>query len=207
MNDLGLLLFLLALGLLWSRTMHHTVWFLAGEGVLLSLMVWTSEPVTAVTVVVGLATLVVKGGLIPGLIHRILRTWPAAFRRDHPLPLWAYGITVLVVLAVSHVIHLLGPTGVIQHALLFFYALASIHVGFVMIVARRHLLSQLASLVAIENGLVVLAVSLAGALPTFIELGLLIDLGIAATLMVWMSHRIHQAMHTTDVITLRRLRG
>ncbi len=207
MNTFGLLLFLLALGLLWSRTMSYTVWFLAGEGVLLSLMVWTAEPLTTVTVLVGLGTLVVKGGLIPTLIHRLLRTWPAAFRRDHPLPLWAYGTAVLVVLAVSHVIHLLGPTGVIHHTLLFLYALASIHVGFVMIVARRHLLAQLASLVAIENGLVVLAVSLAGALPTFIELGLLIDLSLAATLMVWMSHRIHHEMQTTDVITLRRLRG
>ena len=43
MNTFGLLLMVLALGLLWSRTMAYTVWFLAGEGVLLSFMVWTSE--------------------------------------------------------------------------------------------------------------------------------------------------------------------
>lgn len=207
MNTFGLLLFFLALGLFWSRNMSYSVWFLAGEGVLLSLMVWTSKPITTVTILVGLATLVVKGGLIPTLLHRLLRTLPAAFRRDHPMPLWAYGTAVLVVLAVSHVIHLLGPTGVIRHTLVFFYALASIHVGFVMIVARRHLLAQLASLVAIENGLVLLAVSLTGTLPTFIELGLLVDLSLAAILMVWLSHRIHHKMQTTDVITLRRLRG
>ena len=207
MNDLGLFLFLSALGLLWSRNTQYTVWFLAGEGLLLSLMVWTTTRFSLVTLLVGVTTLVVKGGLIPGLIYRITRTWPATVRQDHPLPLWAYGTGVLVVLAVGHVIHLLAPTGLIQHTLLFFYALASLHLGLVMIVARRHLLSQLAALVAIENRLVVVAVSLAGALPTFFELGLLIDLGIAAILMVWISHRVHRELQTMDVTALRRLRG
>ena len=207
MNLLGLLLFLAACGLLWSRNLQYSVWSLAGEGMLLSVMVWTTARITPVTLLVGLATLAIKGALIPGLIHRLMRTWPAAFRRDYPLPLWAYGVAVLVVLAVVHVIRLLAPTGVIQHTWVFFYALASIHVGLVMIVARRHLLSQLASLVAIENALVVLAVSLAGSLPTFVEVGMLIDLGIAAILMVWMSQRIHREWHTTDVIALRRLKG
>ncbi len=207
MNDLGFLIFVAAIGLLWSRTMRYTVWFLAAEGLILSLMVWTSSPLTWLTFLVGLATLAIKAGLIPGLIHRLMRTLPAEFRQDYPLPLWAYAIAVLVILAVGHVIHLLAPTGIIEHVLLFFYALSTIHVGLVMIVARRHLLAQIASLVAIENGLVVLAVSLAGALPTFVELGMLVDLGIAITLMVWMSHLFHHEYQTTDVVALQRLRG
>lgn len=207
MNDLGLLLLISAMGLFWARNMQYTVWFLATEGVVLSLMVWITTPLTPVTFLVGLATLIIKGLLIPGIIHRIMRTWPARFRQDYPLPLWAYAVAVVLILSVGHVIHLLGPTDLIQHELLFFYALSSIHLGFVMIVARRHLLSQLASLVAIENALVVLAVSVAGSLPTFVELGMLIDVGIAAILMVWMSHRIHHELQTTDVIALRRLRG
>jgi hydrogenase-4 component E len=207
MNDLGLLLLMSAIALLWARNMQYAVWFLATQGVLLSVMVWTSTPLTPISVLVAMATLGIKGLLIPGLIHRIMRTWPERFRQDYPLPLWAYALAVGLVLSVGHVIQLLGPTALIQHVLLFFYALSSIHLGFVMIVARRHLLSQLVSLVAIENALVVLAVSVAGSLPTFVELGMLIDIGIAATLMVWMSHRIHHQLQTTDVVALRRLRG
>ncbi len=207
MNDLGFLIFAAAIGLLWSRTMHYTVWFLASEGLILTLMVWTTSPWSWLTFLVGLATLVVKAGLIPGLIHRLMRTLPPASRQDYPLPLWAYAVAVVVVLAVGHVIHLLGPARIIQHELLFFYALSSIHLGLVMIVARRHLLAQVASLVALENGLVVLAVSLAGALPSFVELGMLVDLGIAITLLVWMSHLFHHEFETTDVVSLRRLRG
>lgn len=207
MNELGLLMFLAATGLFWSRNMHYAVWFLAGEGIVLSLMVWTTGPVTADTILVGIATLVIKGGLIPGLMYRTTRTWPAEFRQDHPLPLWAYGVALLGVLMVGHIMHLLAATGLMQHPLLFFYGLSSIHLGLVTIVGRRHLLSQLSSLVAIENGLVVLAVSLAGSLPTFVELGMLFDIAIAAALMAWMSHRIHSKLGTTDVLSLRRLRG
>lgn len=207
MNLAGFLIFVAAGGLLWSRNMEYAVLFLAAEGLLLSIMVWSSSPLTWVTALVGLATLAIKAVLISGVIHRMIKTWPTEFRQDHPLPLWAYGVSVLVVLAVGHVIQLLAPTGVIRHSLLFFYGLSSIHLGLVMIVARRHVLSQVASLVGIENGLVVLAASLAGALPTFVELGMLVDLTIAISLLVWMSHRIHWEFHTTDVVALRRLRG
>ncbi|MCY0899700.1 MAG: hypothetical protein OWU33_12350 [Firmicutes bacterium] len=207
MNDWGLFFFIAALGLFWARNMQYAVWSLAAEGVVLSIMVWSSAPLTSVTALVGLATLAVKGLLIPGLIHRIMRSWPARFRQDYPLPLWAYGVAAVLILSVGHVMRLLGPTALIRDAALFFYALSSIHLGFVMIVARRHLLSQLASSVAIENALVVLTVSVAGSLPTFVELGMLVDIGIAGILMVWMSHRIRHQWQTTDVIALRRLRG
>jgi hydrogenase-4 component E len=207
MNVIGLLLFVAAGGLLWARNMRYSVGLLALEGLLLALMVWTETPTTAATILVGVATLAIKGLLIPIVLWRILQTWPVSVRQDQPLPLWAYGAAAVVVLAVSHVIQLLSPTHLIRQPLLFYYGLASIHVGLVMIVARRHLLSQLAALVGIENGLVLLATALAGSLPTFMELGLLGDLALAVTLLVWTSHLIHQELHTTDVSVLQRLRG
>lgn len=207
MNTLGLILFATAAGLLWSRNMRYSILFLMLEGILLAIMVWTMEPMGWSSILVGLATLAIKAVLIPTVLYRMMRAWPPPVRQDHPLPLWAYAIAVVVVLAVAHVIHLLAPTHVIEYTLLFFYALSMIHLGLVMIVARRHLLSQMAALVGIENGLVVLAASLAGSLPTFVELGMLVDLCTAVTLLVWTSHRIHDQFHTTDVTALRRLRG
>ncbi|MDA8194303.1 MAG: hypothetical protein M0Z53_09945 [Thermaerobacter sp.] len=207
MNLAGFFIFLAAAGLLWSRNMIYAVWYLAAEGILLGVMVGASGPVTWLTGLVGIATLAIKAGLIPVALHRMMKTWPSEFRQDHPLPLWAYFVAILLVLAVGHVIHLLAPAGITLHPELFFYGLASIHLGLLMIVARRHVLSQVASLVGIENGLVVLAASVAGSLPTFVELGMLMDLTIAISLLVWMSHHIHRQFNTTDVAALRRLRG
>jgi hydrogenase-4 component E len=207
MNTIALLLFAAAAGLLWSRNMRYSVIFLSLEGVLLAVMVATDGPLTWATALVALATLAIKAVMIPLVVARMLQTWPPEVRRDHPLPLWGYGLAVIVVLAVGHVVHLLAPVHLIQHTPAFFYALSTIHLGLVMIVARRHLLSQMAALVGMENGLVVLSAALAGSLPTFVELGMIVDLGIAVTLMVWMSHRIHSHLQTADVASLGQLRG
>jgi hydrogenase-4 component E len=101
----------------------------------------------------------------------------------------------------------LGPTGVIKDPALFFVGLATVHLGLLMVVARRHLLAQVAALVGIENGLIVVAAAVAGTLPTLLEWGLLADLLLAATVLVWLSGRIHRAVRSSDVTALRRLRG
>ncbi len=203
----GFLVFLGACGLLWSRNMVYGVIFLAAEGLALSMMVWSTEPFSLTMAAIVAATLIIKVGLIPGSMYRVVSRWPTEYRQDQPLPFWAYPVAAGLLLAVGHVIQLLAPSNVIMHRTLFFYGLASIHLGLLMIVSRRHMLSQVAALVGIENGLVVLAASVAGSLPTFMEFGMLVDLLVAAAILVWMSHRIHRQLKTTDVVALRRLRG
>lgn len=207
MATAGLFVFLATAGLLWSRNMARGVLFLAAEGLALTVMVWTSGPLTIATIGIGCATLLIKVGVIPGAMYRVIQQWPTEYRQDQPLPFWAYIVAAGLVLAVGHVIQLLSPSGVILHRALFFYGLASIHLGLLMIVSRRHVLTQVAALVGIENGLVVLSASVAGALPTFMELGMLIDLLVAASILVWMSRRIRRQFKSTDIVALRRLRG
>lgn len=207
MNALGLILLVSASGLLWSRNMRISIGLLALQGAALSVMVGTSGPLVWATGLVAIATLVIKAGLIPGVLSRMTEALPVEVRQDHPLPLWAYPAALLVVIGTGHIIQLLGPSHIIQNRLTFAYALSTVYLGMVMIVARRHLLSQIAALVSIENGLVVLGVSLAGSLPTFVELGILMDLIIAVSLLVWMGYRIHRKFHTTDVVALQNLKG
>ncbi len=203
----GLFVFVAAAGVLVSRNMLFTVRFLALQGIALTALLLTSAPFSLTVLGLALATLLIKGGLIPTVMGRVIRTWPAEYRKDSPLPLWAYLVGAGLVVAVGHVILVLAPTGLILHRALFFYGLASIHLGLLTVVSRRHVLSQVTALVVIENGLVVLAASVAGALPTFMELGMLVDLAVAASVLLWMSRRIHRQTGTTDVAALRRLRG
>ena len=198
--------FVATAGLLWTRNMTHGAALLAVEGLALSAMVWISGPFTMVRFGVGMATLAVKAGVIPGIMHRVIGQWPAEYRRDRPLPVWAYPAAVALVLAVGHVMHLLAQSGIIRHRLLFFYGMAGIYLGLLQVISRRHVLSQVAALVATENALVVLAASVAGELPTFMEFGMLIDLLVAAVILVWMSRRIHGQFNTTDVTALKFLR-
>jgi hydrogenase-4 component E len=203
----GLFVFIAAAGVLVARNMLYTVRFLALQGIALTAMVLTSAPLSLTVLGLALATLIIKGGLIPTVMGRVIRQWPAEYRQDMPLPLWAYLVGAGLVVAVGHVIQVLAPTGLILHRTLFFYGLASIHLGLLTVVSRRHVLSQITALVVIENGLVALAASVAGALPTFMELGMLVDLAVAASVLLWMSRRIHHQTGSTDVAALRRLRG
>ncbi len=207
MNALGVTLFVIAAVLLWSRHMRLSITLLATEGVLLSLMVSISGQLELSSAFVALATLTIKAGLIPAVLSKMMSTFPIEGRKDHPLPLWAYAAVLVVTLGTGHIIQLLGPSHLVNNKLTFFCALSSVYLGMVMIVARRHLLSQIAALVSIENGLVLLGVSLAGSLPVFVELGILVDLAIAVTLLVWMGHRIQRTFQTADVVALQRLKG
>lgn len=207
MNALGLTLFIIAAVLLWSRHMRLSILLLAIEGVLLSFMVSISGQLELSSAFVALATLAIKAGLIPAVLSKLMSTFPIEVRNDHSLPLWAYAAGLVVTLGTGHIIQLLGPSHLVHDKLTFFCALSSVYLGMVMIVARRHLLSQIAALVSIENGLVLLGVSLAGSLPVFVELGILVDLAIAVTLLVWMGNRIHRAFQTADVVALQRLKG
>lgn len=207
MSVLGLLLVLASVALVLSRDVRVTVGVLAVQGAVLAATVVLGSAGSGTVAMYAGFTVVVKVLLIPGLLYALMRRWPAAVRQDQALPLWAYGAGLLVMLLGAHVTRILGPTHLISRPSLFFYALGAIGLGALMIVARRHLLSQVVALVAMENGLVVLELALAGSLPAFVEVGILVDLAIAVTLLAWLTRRIHQSLSTMDVAALRRLRG
>lgn len=206
MVSASLVVFAASVGLLLVRRVQSSVLLLCIEGVALGVMVWTSGPVTLGQVTLGLVTLVIKAGLIPGVMYRLVREWPHEYRSDRALPAWAYLAGSVLLLTVTHIIRLLSPTGIVLHTSLFFYGLSSIYLNLLQMISRRHVLSQVGALVAAENGFVVLAASVAGNLPMFMELGMLVDLLIAALILVWMSRMVHGKFNTTDVTALRFLR-
>ena len=206
MVSAALVVFVASVGLLLVRRVTSSVLLLSLEGVALGAMVWTSGPVSLGQVTLGLVTLVIKAGLIPGVMYRLVREWPLPYQRDRALPPWAYVAGVVLLLTVTHMIRLLSPTGIILHSSLFFYGLSSIYLNLLQMISRRHVLSQVGSLVAAENGFVILAASVAGDLPMFMEFGMLVDLSIAALILVWMSRLVHGKFNTTDVTALRFLR-
>lgn len=200
------LVFIASAGLLVVRNVRYSILLLGMEGLALSCMVFLSGPITPVKVAIGCTTLVIKAVVIPGAMYRVVLGWPAKYRRDGSLPVWAYIAAVVLVITVTHIIRLLTPTGIILHPNLFFYGLASIYLGLLQIISRRHVLSQVGALVAVENAFVILAASVAGNLPMFMEFGMLVDLLVAAVILVWMSRLVHGRFNTTDVTAMRFLR-
>lgn len=206
MQMAGLVAFMASVGLLLARDVKYSVMLLSLEGVLLGTMVWMYGPMTGGNAMIGLATLAVKGIIIPGAMYRVVQEWPRQYWRDRPLPIWAYVAGVALVITVTHIIGVLTPTRIILHPSLFFYGLASVDFALLQMVSRRHVLSQVGALVAAENAFVILAAAVAGHLPMFMEFGMLVDLLMAAVILVWMSHLVHSRFNTADVTAMRFLR-
>lgn len=201
-----MLVFVASVGLLLVRNVKYSILLLGVQGLALGTMVWMSGPITLDKVAIVLATIAIKAGVIPGVMYRLVHEWPLEYRRDRPLPAWAYVAGVALLLTVTHVIQLLTPTGIILHGALFFYGLASIYLALLQMVSRRHVLSQVGALVAAENAFIILAAAVVGNLPLFMEMGMLVDLLVAAVVLVWMSRLVHGQFNTTDVSALRFLR-
>lgn len=197
----------LALGILLSRNLRHSLILLSLEGALLGAMSWYSAPSAKWSILIAIATVVVKAGLIPIAMLRVMNLWPSEARRDRQLPIWAYLAMLAGALGAVHIMNLLSSSRLISSAWTFFCAFWIIYLGMVMIVARRHLLSQIVALVSIENGMVLLGVSLSGAFPILLELGILADLTIAVSVLLWTSHHIHMKFETADLAALQQLKG
>lgn len=86
-------------------------------------------------------------------------------------------------------------------------AIALVVIGIAVVVTRRPALFQVAGLLVAENGVYLLALSVAGGLPAIIELGVLFDLAMIVTVTAAFGYRIHRQVGTSDTDLLRGLRG
>jgi hydrogenase-4 component E len=85
-------------------------------------------------------------------------------------------------------------------------ALALVVLGIAIVVLRRPTIFQALGLLVAENGVYVMALSVAGGLPVVIELGVLFDLIAILTVVAAFSYLIHREVGTGDTELLRGLR-
>jgi len=207
-DSAGLVILLGALAILLSRRVPIGIGALVAQGVSIGVLDWVPslQRHPELWVFLG-ATWVVKAGLVPALIWRGFSVWPDAHYRDPALPLWAYAGGLFLWAVVYHVVRVLDTTGLVSSPVLVTEGLATVFVGLFTVGARRHFLSQVMSLMVVENGLVLLARALAGSLPAILEWGLLIDVGLLGVVALWINRRLHHLFRTADTGVLKRLRG
>jgi hydrogenase-4 component E len=204
---LGLVVLLAAAGLTTVRRLEYGAALLAVEGLAVAGVSFPAIRADWGGVALAIAVLAVKTLLIPGSIWRVVRELPPARRAEPPVTWWVYPVGALAVVLAFHALTVLTPTGVLRVPLLVFTGLASVHLALLAAVARRHVVSQVMALVAMENGTLVVAAGVAGHLPMVFDLGLVLDLGFATWVLTWLSARIHDTLEHGDVARLVRLRG
>jgi hydrogenase-4 component E len=200
-----LLVNLVALGTSRISTVVRAV---ATQGVLLGVLAVAAHGGLDVRVLaLALASIFVKGWLIPIILFRALRQ--VAIKREvEPslglLPSLLLGAlaTVLAVAAGSRL-----PLAETRLApLLIPASLATIAAGFILITTRRKAISQVLGYLVLENGIFIFGLLLVEAMPFLVEAGVLLDLFVGIFVLSIIIHHIHREFASLDTRRLSLLK-
>lgn len=196
---------LLALG---SGRLPVIIRAMAVQGVVLGVMPLLMEAEFRwMVAVVAVATIAVKGFVIPGLLQRALRTANIDREREPfigfvPSLLLGAGGTIAAV-ALAQALPLLP-----EHAgsLLVPGSLASVLTGFVLLIGRAKAISQVCGYLILENGIYLFGLLLIHSTPLLVEAGILLDLTVGVFVIGIIVDRIQRAFDSLDTRKLTVLR-
>jgi hydrogenase-4 component E len=206
---LAALVLLCAFGMLVQRRMNGLIRLFAWQGLFLSIS----------TAIVGyvadqhhlyissLLTLSLKVILLPYILHILVRRLkihreietivnvPFTMLIGIALVIFSYYLTA----PVSHLSTLITRS-------ILAIALATVMIGLLMMITRRHAVTQIIGFLALENGLFFAATSATYGMPLVVELGVALDILIAAFIFGIFFFHIHTTFDSLDVEQMARLK-
>ena len=149
----------------------------------------------------------VKGGIIPMALHRIVRRLEIHREIEQvigggPVMLVGLGLVALSIMLVFPVAGGVDPLAREDLA----FALAVILLGLLMMITRRNAVTQIIGFMSLENGLVLAATGAKG-MPLVVEFSVAFSILIAFIVFGVFVFRIRERFDTVDVGALDRFRG
>ncbi len=195
--------------MLWRRQLSALIGLLTAQGVLLAGMaaLLGTQDGGPELYAVGLGVLILKGGVLPAVLRRVLADSGVA-RETQPLvnvpaSLLAAALLTLLAYAVSRPLVELDPTPE-THAVP--VGIAMVLLGFFMLVTRRRALSQVAGFLLLDNGIAATAFLVTAGVPAIVELAVSMDLLLVVLVLQVLTARLRAAFGDTDIDELRELR-
>ena len=206
---LAALVLLTAFGMLVQKRMYGLIHLFAWQGFFLSIS----------TAIVGfvagqhhlyissLLTLSLKVVLLPYILHALVQRL-----KIHKEVETVVNIPMTMMIGIVLVIfsyHLTSPirelSTLVTRSILA-VALATVMLGLLMMITRRHAVTQIIGFLAMENGLFFAATSATYGMPLVVELGVALDILIAAFIFGIFFFHIHTTFDSLDVEQMARLK-
>ncbi len=151
-----------------------------------------------------LLTLVLKGLVLPWLLHRMRRV--LAVRWDDESPAHSVGIHLLGLAVVVAAFAEAAPlvTGGAGRDLAM--ALAVVGLALLMMITRRTALAQVVGFLTLENGLFLAAASATGGMPLLVELGIAFDVLVVTVIFAVFFLHLQRRFDSLDLARLETLR-
>jgi hydrogenase-4 component E len=207
-DPLLVLILMLNFLLLGTSRLRSAINASATQGALLGLLtVFVHGELSMRPLVVGAAAIAIKGILIPGMLHRALRD--VAIRREIE-PYVSY-VTSLILGAISTGAAVLfadrlplAPEH--QELLLVPASLATVLTGFLILCTRRKAITQVVGYLVLENGIFIMGLTLHDAMPSLVEVAVLLDLLVAIFVIGIVINHINREFASVDVAHLNTLK-
>ncbi|NQW18739.1 MAG: hydrogenase [Chloroflexi bacterium] len=201
---LALLLGFACLGL---RRVSQCVWAAAAQGIITGiLLLIVHDKVEIGLIIVVASSIVVKGLVVPWYLTRTIRTGRVEVEVE---PFIGFNLSLVVGgLAFGAALWLSTSLTLpfeIDSELIIPISLATAFIGLLTIISRRKAITQVAAFLVLENGIFMFGLVLVSALPTLVEMGVLLDLFAAVFVMGVTIHNINREFDHIDTSRLNQL--
>jgi hydrogenase-4 component E len=206
-NLLAALLLLLAFAMLSQRRILSLINLFAAQGLVLFMATALVAMITGQTHLWWSAgvTLALKVFLLPWILHRLIRRLNVKWDVETLVNIPTLMIFGIVILAFNLAAPISQLAGTVTRATLGI-ALASVLLAFLMMITRSKAVPQVVGFLAMENGLFFAATAAVYGMPMVVELGIALDVLVAALILGVFLFQIRSRFDSVDTRHLERLK-
>jgi hydrogenase-4 component E len=208
-DDLGALLLFTMILIVAASQIYRAIYAVAAQSLLIAIaggVLATSTGNRDLWVIAGL-TLGVKAIVLPWVLHLVVQRMDVRREVEPVIPIAATLAITVVIVVVSF--QLSASLGAVRQAITgnaLPVGIALTLTGVLVMATRKTALTQMVGLFASENGIFFTAMAVTQGMPLIIEIGVILDVILAALVMTIMVLRVRSTVDA-DIADLDRLRG
>ena len=208
-DDLGALLLFTMILIVAASQISRAIYAVATQSLFIALagaVLATATGNVDLWVIAGI-TLIVKAMVLPWLLHWVVRRMDVKREVEPVIPGMATLALAVVIVVMSF--HLSASLGSVRQSIsgnALPVGIALTLNGVLVMATRKTALSQMVGLFASENGIFFTAMAVTEGMPLIIEIGVILDVILAALVMTIMVLRVRSTVDA-DIADLDRLRG
>ena len=208
-DDLGALLLFTMILILAAGQIYRAIYAVAAQSLLIAVAGGVLAAATGnveLWVIAGI-TLAVKAVVLPWVLHRVVQRMNVQREVESVIPVAA--TLALAVAVVVMAFHLSASLGLVRQAITgnaLPVGIALTLLGVLVMATQKKALNQMVGLFASENGIFFTAMAVTNGMPLIIEIGVILDVILAALVMTIMVLRVRSTVDA-DIADLSRLRG
>ena len=158
--------------------------------------------------IIAVLLFIIKVSAIPQFLYYIIKKLKVKediglFVNSQLSLLWALGFTYLSWIFAQRLVYLDTGVSAIILTVAFFMVLS----GIFLMILRMTALAQIIGLLVMENGLFLVASTVSGGMPFFVEIAIFFDVFVSVVIMGFFVYRINKLFTHIDVNKLSRLKG